>query len=55
MYTCAPLGSGARMALDRDEDGFLDGDRRSRRLESGRRRQHRSPSPAADLSERVRL
>jgi hypothetical protein len=26
VYTCAPLGSGERMALDRDEDGFLDGD-----------------------------
>jgi DNA-binding beta-propeller fold protein YncE len=26
LYTCMPPGSGARMALDRDEDGFLDGD-----------------------------
>ncbi len=25
-YTCVPPGSGARVALDRDEDGFLDGD-----------------------------
>lgn len=25
-YTCAPPGSGKRMALDRDEDGYLDGD-----------------------------
>jgi DNA-binding beta-propeller fold protein YncE len=25
-YTCAPLGSGLRMALDRDGDGCLDGD-----------------------------
>ncbi|MGH7785786.1 MAG: hypothetical protein ACRERC_02910 [Candidatus Binatia bacterium] len=25
-YTCAPPGSGARMALDRDEDGFFDTD-----------------------------
>ena len=25
-YTCAPPGSGLRMALDRDEDGYLDGD-----------------------------
>ncbi len=25
-YTCAPLGSGVRMALDRDGDGWLDGD-----------------------------
>jgi hypothetical protein len=25
-YTCAPLGSGPRMALDRDEDGALDHD-----------------------------
>lgn len=25
-YTCAPPGSGMRLALDRDEDGFLDGD-----------------------------
>ena len=25
-YTCAPPGSGERIALDRDEDGFLDGD-----------------------------
>jgi DNA-binding beta-propeller fold protein YncE len=27
-YTCAPPGSGARMALDRDEDGFYDRDER---------------------------
>ncbi len=27
-YTCVPLGSGIRMALDRDEDGFPDGDER---------------------------
>ena len=27
-YTCAPRGSGARLALDRDDDGFLDGDER---------------------------
>ena len=25
-YTCVPRGSGARLALDRDDDGFLDGD-----------------------------
>src|SRR4029079_12808483 len=25
-YTCTPPGSGHRMAIDRDEDGFLDGD-----------------------------
>jgi len=25
-YTCVPLGSGPRMAIDRDEDGFLDRD-----------------------------
>jgi hypothetical protein len=25
-YTCVPTGAGNRMALDRDEDGFLDGD-----------------------------
>jgi len=25
-YTCAPLGSGRRVGIDRDEDGFLDGD-----------------------------
>jgi DNA-binding beta-propeller fold protein YncE/mono/diheme cytochrome c family protein len=25
-YTCAPPGSGTRMALDRDEDGFFDAD-----------------------------
>jgi len=25
-YTCVPLGAGNRIALDRDEDGFLDGD-----------------------------
>ena len=25
-YTCAPPGSGTRMALDRDEDGFFDSD-----------------------------
>ncbi len=25
-YTCAPLGSGRRIGIDRDEDGFLDGD-----------------------------
>jgi len=28
-YTCVPPGSGARMALDRDGDGFLDGDERA--------------------------
>ncbi|AUX39114.1 hypothetical protein SOCE26_004960 [Sorangium cellulosum] len=28
-YTCAPPGSGYRVGLDRDEDGFLDGDERS--------------------------
>ena len=27
-YTCVPLGSGIRMALDRDLDGFYDGDER---------------------------
>ena len=27
-YTCAPRGSGARLAIDRDDDGFLDGDER---------------------------
>ncbi|XYH98741.1 thrombospondin type 3 repeat-containing protein [Sorangium sp. So ce1128] len=27
-YTCAPLGSGYRTGVDRDEDGFLDGDER---------------------------
>ncbi len=27
-YTCAPPGAGVRMALDRDEDGALDGDER---------------------------
>jgi MYXO-CTERM domain-containing protein len=27
-YTCAPPGSGVRMAHDRDEDGTLDGDER---------------------------
>jgi hypothetical protein len=25
-YTCTPPGSGARLGLDRDEDGFFDGD-----------------------------
>ena len=25
-YTCAPLGSGRRIGIDRDEDGALDGD-----------------------------
>jgi hypothetical protein len=25
-YTCAPPGSGLRMSIDRDEDGFFDGD-----------------------------
>jgi hypothetical protein len=25
-YTCTPPGSGMRIALDRDEDGALDGD-----------------------------
>ena len=25
-YTCVPPGSGARIGIDRDEDGFLDGD-----------------------------
>ncbi|WP_437600157.1 thrombospondin type 3 repeat-containing protein [Sorangium sp. So ce590] len=28
-YTCAPPGSGYRTGIDRDEDGFLDGDERS--------------------------
>ncbi|XXX77577.1 hypothetical protein WMF30_02215 [Sorangium sp. So ce134] len=28
-YTCAPPGSGYRAGIDRDEDGFLDGDERS--------------------------
>jgi hypothetical protein len=28
-YTCTPPGSGYRMGIDRDEDGFLDGDERS--------------------------
>ncbi|WP_437860022.1 hypothetical protein [Sorangium sp. So ce363] len=28
-YTCTPPGSGYRIGLDRDEDGFLDGDERS--------------------------
>lgn len=27
-YTCVPRGSGARLAIDRDDDGFLDGDER---------------------------
>ncbi|MEO8602005.1 MAG: hypothetical protein ABI629_05460 [bacterium] len=27
-YTCVPPGSGVRAAIDRDEDGFLDGDER---------------------------
>lgn len=27
-YTCVPPGSGKRMAIDRDEDGYLDGDER---------------------------
>jgi DNA-binding beta-propeller fold protein YncE len=27
-YTCAPPGSGVRLGVDRDEDGFLDGDER---------------------------
>jgi hypothetical protein len=25
-YTCAPPGSGERIGIDRDEDGYLDGD-----------------------------
>jgi hypothetical protein len=25
-YTCTPPGSGVRIGIDRDEDGFLDGD-----------------------------
>jgi hypothetical protein len=25
-YTCTPPGSGVRVGIDRDEDGFLDGD-----------------------------
>jgi len=25
-YTCTPPGSGARIGIDRDEDGILDGD-----------------------------
>ncbi len=25
-YTCVPVGSGRRIAIDRDEDGYLDGD-----------------------------
>jgi YVTN family beta-propeller protein len=28
-YTCVPPGSGTRIALDRDEDGFLDGDEKA--------------------------
>ncbi|WP_437288403.1 hypothetical protein [Sorangium sp. So ce406] len=28
-YTCAPPGSGYRVGVDRDEDGFLDGDERA--------------------------
>ncbi|MDX1649497.1 MAG: hypothetical protein R3263_06555, partial [Myxococcota bacterium] len=32
-YTCAPPGSGVRMALDEDLDGFLDGDERDARTE----------------------
>lgn len=28
-YTCTPPGSGIRMGLDRDEDGYYDGDERS--------------------------
>ena len=28
-YTCAPPGSGYRIGVDRDEDGFLDGDERA--------------------------
>ncbi len=28
-YTCVPPGSGMRIALDRDEDGFLDGDEKA--------------------------
>ena len=28
-YTCVPAGSGTRLALDRDSDGFLDGDERA--------------------------
>ncbi|AUX28379.1 MULTISPECIES: hypothetical protein [Sorangium] len=28
-YTCTPPGSGYRTGVDRDEDGFLDGDERS--------------------------
>jgi DNA-binding beta-propeller fold protein YncE len=28
-YTCAPPGSGVRVALDRDQDGYLDGDERA--------------------------
>ena len=27
-YTCVPVGSGARIGVDRDQDGFLDGDER---------------------------
>ncbi len=27
-YTCTPLGSGQRIGIDRDLDGFLDGDER---------------------------
>ncbi len=27
-YTCAPPGSGQRIGIDRDLDGFLDGDER---------------------------
>jgi hypothetical protein len=28
-YTCAPPGSGERIGIDRDLDGFLDGDERA--------------------------
>jgi hypothetical protein len=29
-FTCVPPGSGARIGIDRDEDGVLDGDERQR-------------------------
>jgi len=33
-WTCVPPGSGVRVALDRDEDGFLDGDERDDKTET---------------------
>ncbi|MBX7197142.1 MAG: hypothetical protein K1X94_34150, partial [Sandaracinaceae bacterium] len=45
-YTCAPPGSGVRMAIERDEDGALDGDERDAATDPASRPFIDIPSPA---------